>query len=122
MAGKRPLSSMSPTIILKDKKLFMVVGSPGGARIITTVLQVISNVIDHKMELGAALAAPRFHNQWSPDKIRIESFGLSIDTQNLLKKMGYKLVEMPDMGDVNAIIKDFKSGFYYGATDPRKEF
>lgn len=122
VAQKRPLSSMSPTIILKDKKLFMVVGSPGGARIITTVLQVISNVIDHNMELGAALAAPRFHNQWSPDEIRIESFGLSIDTQNILKKMGYKLVEMPDMGDVNAIIKDSKSGFYYGATDPRKEF
>ncbi|RDU65005.1 gamma-glutamyltransferase [Helicobacter didelphidarum] len=120
--NKRPLSSMSPTIILKDNKLFMVVGSPGGARIITTVLQVISNIIDHQMDLGKAVESPRIHMQWQPDEIRIESFGLSKDTQNILKKMGYSLTELPDMGDVNAILRDSKTGIFYGVTDPRKEF
>lgn len=120
--GKRPLSSMSPTIILKDGKLFMVVGSPGGSRIITTVLQVISNVIDHKMDIARAVESPRFHMQWAPDEIRIESYGMPKDVQNNLKKMGYKLTELPDMGDVNAIMRDPKTGIMYGVSDPRKEF
>ena len=120
--NKTPLSSMSPTIILKDNKLYMVVGSPGGARIITTVLQVILNVIDYKMDLGRAVESPRFHMQWLPDEIRIEPYGMTKDVQNNLEKMGYKITELPDMGDVNAIIKDPKSGIYYGVGDPRKEF
>lgn len=118
--NKRPLSSMSPTIVLKDKELFMVVGSPGGARIITTVLQVIVNVIDYKMDLGRAVEYPRFHMQWLPDELRVEEYGLSEDVKDNLKKMGYTITELPDMGDVNAIMQ--KNGVYYGVNDPRKEF
>lgn len=120
--NKRPLSSMSPTIVLKDGKLFMVVGSPGGARIITTVLQVISNVIDHKMDISEAIEAPRFHMQWLPDEIRIEKYGMTQDVADNLKKMGYKIVTKPVMGDVNAIVLDPKTHIMYGSGDPRKEF
>lgn len=118
--NKRPLSSMSPTIILKDGKLFMIVGSPGGARIITTVLQVIVNVIDHKMDISEAVSAPRFHMQWLPDEIRIEKFGMPNDVKGNLEKMGYLVVTKPVMGDVNAIMID--NNIFYGSMDPRKEF
>lgn len=118
--NKRPLSSMSPTIILKDGKLFMIVGSPGGARIITTVLQVIVNVIDHKMDISEAVSAPRFHMQWLPDEIRIEKFGMTKDVKENLEKMGYLIVTKPVMGDVNAIMID--NNIFYGSMDPRKEF
>ncbi len=80
---------MSPTIILKDGKVFMVVGSPGGSRIITTVLQVISNVIDHKMDISTAVESPRFHMQWLPDEIRTD-FGIIKDVQNNLEKWAIK--------------------------------
>ncbi|CRF40921.1 gamma-glutamyltransferase [Helicobacter ailurogastricus] len=120
--NKRPLSSMSPTIVLKHNKVFMVVGSPGGARIITTVLQVISNVIDHKMDISQAVSAPRFHMQWLPDEIRTEPFGMVKDVQENLEKMGYHIVVKPVMGDVNAIVINSKSHMMYGAHDPRKEF
>ncbi|PAF45146.1 gamma-glutamyltransferase [Helicobacter sp. 11S02596-1] len=120
--NKRPLSSMSPTIVLKDGKLFMVVGSPGGARIITTVLQVISNVIDHQMDISEAVEAPRFHMQWLPDEIRIEKYGMTADVKDNLKKMGYQIVTKPVMGDVNAILIDPKTQIMYGSGDPRKEF
>lgn len=120
--NKRPLSSMSPTIILKDGQVFMVVGSPGGARIITTVLQVIVNVIDYKMDIAKAVESARFHMQWLPDEIRIEPYGMTKDVQDNLKKMGYKITELPDMGDVNAVIVDHKTGMIYGVNDPRKEF
>lgn len=120
--NKRPLSSMSPTIILKNGELFMVVGSPGGARIITTVLQVISNVLDHDMDISKAVAAPRFHMQWYPDEIRIEPFGMNKDTQNALAKMGYKITELPEMGDVNAIVINPKTKKIEGIKDPRTEF
>ncbi|EHQ0901565.1 gamma-glutamyltransferase [Campylobacter jejuni] len=119
---KRPLSSMSPTIILKDGKVFMVVGSPGGSRIITTVLQVISNVIDHKMDISTAVESPRFHMQWLPDEIRTEPFGIIKDAQNNLEKMGYKITKEPYMGDVNAIMVDPKTGKIVGSMDTRKEF
>lgn len=113
---------MSPTIILKDGKVFMVVGSPGGSRIITTTLQVISNVIDHKMDISTAVYAPRFHMQWLPDELRTEPFGIVKDVQNNLKKMGYKITKEPYMGDVNAILVDPKTRKIIGSTDPRKEF
>lgn len=119
---KRPLSSMSPTIILKDGKVFMVVGSPGGSRITTTVLQVISNVIDHEMDISTAVEAPRFHMQWLPDEIRTEPFGIIKDVQNNLEKMGYKITKKPYMGDVNAIMVDPKTGKIVGSMDTRKEF
>ncbi|MCR6594902.1 gamma-glutamyltransferase [Campylobacter insulaenigrae] len=119
---KRPLSSMSPTIILKDGKVFMVVGSPGGSRIITTVLQVISNVIDHKMDISTAVESPRFHMQWLPDELRTEPFGIIKDVENNLVKMGYTISEQPYMGDVNAIMIDPKTQKIVGSMDTRKEF
>lgn len=120
--GKRPLSSMSPTIVLKDGRLFLVVGSPGGSRIITTTLQVIMNVIDHKMDIREAVEAPRVHMQWMPDELRIEKNGLSPDTINILKEMGYDVVVRPYMGDVNAIMYDASANMMYGSKDPRVEF
>lgn len=119
---KRPLSSMSPTIVLKNNKVFLVIGSPGGSRIITTTLQVISNVIDHKMDISNAVYYPRFHMQWLPDEIRIEPFSVVNDVKLNLEKMGYKLSEQPYMGDVNAILIDSKTGEITGSMDPRKEF
>ncbi|HWQ61682.1 MAG TPA: gamma-glutamyltransferase [Negativicutes bacterium] len=119
---KRPLSSMSPTIVLEDGKLFMVVGSPGGSRIITTVLQVISNVIDHDMNIREAIDAPRVHMQWLPDELRIEKNGLVKDVVDKLTAMGYKVVVRGNMGDVNAIVVDQGSGTICGAGDSRNEF
>ena len=78
--GKRPLSSMSPTIVTKDGKTFMVLGSPGGSRIISIVAQVIMNVVDHGMDIQEAVNAPRIHHQWLPDQITAEPFALSADT------------------------------------------
>ena len=121
-AKKRPLSSMSPTIILKNGKVFMVVGSPGGARIITTVSQVISNVIDHGMDISEAVEAPRFHMQWLPDELRVEKDTLVNDVREKLEKMGYKVSVQAPMGDVNAIIIDQQNKVMYGSKDPRTEF
>ncbi|AZO16771.1 gamma-glutamyltransferase [Mesorhizobium sp. M2A.F.Ca.ET.043.05.1.1] len=88
---KTPLSSMSPTIVTKDGKPFMVIGSPGGSRIITITLEAIVNVIDHGMDIQQAIDAPRIHHQWLPDKVYVEPFGLSPDTEKLLAGMGYHL-------------------------------
>ncbi|RXZ38053.1 gamma-glutamyltransferase [Oxalobacteraceae bacterium CAVE-383] len=101
-AGKRPLSSMSPTIVLKDGKPFLVTGSPGGSRIITTVLQTILNVIDHQMNIAEAAMAPRIHHQWMPDRLRIEK-GLSRDTLRLLEQKGYVLALEAPMGRTQTI-------------------
>ncbi len=116
---KRPLSSMSPTMVFSDGRLFMVLGSPGGARIITTVLQVILNAIDHKMDIREAVDAPRIHMQWVPDEIRIENRGLSKDVESKLKAMGHNVVVRAPMGDVNAILVDPATGILYGAGDSR---
>ena len=88
---KTPLSSMSPTVVTKDGKPFMVIGSPGGSRIITITLEAIVNVIDHGMNIQEAIDAPRIHHQWLPDTIYVEPFGLSPDTERLLAGMGYHL-------------------------------
>jgi gamma-glutamyltranspeptidase / glutathione hydrolase len=101
--GKRPLSSMSPTIVFKDGKPFLVTGSPGGSRIITTVLQVISNVIDHGMNIAEATEAPRMHHQWLPDEIRIER-GFSADTIRLLETRGHKVSLQQTMGSTHSIM------------------
>lgn len=122
---KRPLSSMSPTIVQKDGKLFMVVGSPGGSRIITTVLQVISNVVDHDMNIREAVDAPRIHMQWIPDNIRIEPNGLAKDVINNLTAMGYQFTvrgPIEYFGEANAILIDQKTNTMTGARDPRGEF
>lgn len=88
---KTPLSSMSPTVVAKDGKPFMVIGSPGGSRIITITLEAIVNVIDHGMNIQEAIDAPRIHHQWLPDTVYVEPFGLSPDTERLLSGMGYHL-------------------------------
>lgn len=119
--GKRPLSSMTPTIIAKDNKPFLVVGSPGGSRIITTVLQVVLNVIDHGMDVQEAVDAPRFHHQWYPDEIRIERQGFPKDVVQALEARGHKVLVQGDMGDVHAILVDPKTGLRFGASDPRND-
>jgi gamma-glutamyltranspeptidase / glutathione hydrolase len=91
--GKRPLPSMAPTIVEKDGKVFMVVGSPGGSRIITITLQTVLNVIDYGMTPQDAVDAPRIHHQWLPDEVYYETNGLSPDTLALLRTEGYKMVE-----------------------------
>lgn len=102
--GKRPLSSMTPTLVTKDGKVFMVVGSPGGSRIITITLQTVLNVIDHGMAPQEAVDAPRIHHQWLPDEVYFEQRGLSADTQKLLQERGYKLVEQTPWGAAELIM------------------
>jgi gamma-glutamyltranspeptidase / glutathione hydrolase len=102
--GKRPLSSMSPTIITKDGDVVMVVGSPGGSRIITIVAQTIMNVIDHGMDIAEAVSAPRVHHQWMPDVVYAEPFAPSVDTRERLEAMGYKIVEQNPWGASQAIM------------------
>ncbi|WPO42259.1 gamma-glutamyltransferase [Tardiphaga sp. 42S5] len=114
--GKRPLSSMSPTIVLKDGKPVLVTGSPGGSRIISTVLQVIVNVIDYKMDVMSAVAAPRLHHQWLPDEVRIER-GFSEETLNALRAMGHKVVEPMGQTSANSIL--VTPDGLLGAPDPR---
>ena len=116
---KRMLSSMTPTIVTRGGKPFLVVGSPGGSRIITTVLQVIVNVIDHGMNVQEAVDAPRFHHQWLPDEIRLERQGFPADVVNALTALGHKTSVESDMGDVHAIMIDPKTGARLGASDPR---
>lgn len=116
--NKRPLSSMSPTIVLKNGKPFLITGSPGGSKIITTTLQVILNVIDHQMNIQEAVNAVRIHHQWQPDKLKYEK-GLSLDTIRLLEAMGHNVVKVKRaMGAASSILID--RGFYYGAGDPRR--
>jgi gamma-glutamyltranspeptidase/glutathione hydrolase len=115
--NKRMLSSMSPTIVKQNGKNFLVTGSPGGSRIITTTLQVIMNVIDHGLNIQSAVAAPRVHHQWLPDELRIEE-GLSPDTIQLLEGMGQIVKQKPAMGAIQSIM--VKDGVMYGGADPRR--
>ncbi|MDM8517909.1 gamma-glutamyltransferase [Desulfobacterales bacterium HSG16] len=115
---KRMLSSMSPTIVMKGGKNFLIAGSPGGSRIITTTLQVIMNVIDHNLNVQAAVNAPRIHHQWLPDEIRIEE-GISVDTIRLLKGMGHTVNEKSSMGAIQSIMVA-EDGIMYGGADPRR--
>lgn len=117
--GKRPLSSMSPTIVMKDGKVFLVTGSPGGSRIITTVLQVIMNVIDHGMNIAEASVAPRIHHQWLPDEIRTED-GLSRDTLAILEQRGHMVSRKSVMGSTQSIMVDHEKRLLFGASDPRR--
>ncbi|MCE9884437.1 gamma-glutamyltransferase [Obesumbacterium proteus] len=139
--GKRPLSSMTPTLVTKDGKVFMVVGSPGGSRIITITLQTVLNIIDHGMAPQEAVDAPRIHHQWLPDEVYFEQRGLSADTQKLLQERGYKLVEQTpwgaaelimvglpgaagvsseSSGNDSAVSGKVREGFIYGANDVRR--
>ncbi|EAW1759018.1 gamma-glutamyltransferase [Salmonella enterica subsp. enterica] len=114
---KRPLSSMSPTIVVKDGKTWLVTGSPGGSRIITTVLQMVVNTIDFGMNVAEATNAPRFHHQWLPDELRVEK-GFSPDTLNLLEQKGQKVALKEAMGSTQSIMVG-PDGELYGASDPR---
>ena len=101
--GKRPLSSMSPTIVTKDAKTIMVLGSPGGSRIITIVVGTLVNVVDYSMNIQEAVDAPRIHHQWLPDQITVEPYALSPDTIRILNNMGHKVVEQSPWGAAEAI-------------------
>ncbi|WCM22053.1 gamma-glutamyltransferase [Paraburkholderia bryophila] len=139
--GKRPLSSMAPTVVTKDGKVFMVLGSPGGSRIITITLQTALNVIDYGMVPQDAVDAPRIHHQWLPDEVYYETQGLSPDTLKILQQMGYKMVEQTPWGAAELIMVGLpgteaasrvssgndssvsgqvRQGFFYGSNDPRR--
>jgi gamma-glutamyltranspeptidase/glutathione hydrolase len=114
--GKRPLSSMSPTIVLKDNKPVLVTGSPGGSHIISTVLQVIVNVLDYGMDVAAAVAAPRLHHQWLPDEVRVEH-GFADDTLAALRAKGHRVIEPLGQSSANSIA--VTDNGLLGAPDPR---
>lgn len=139
--GKRPLSSMSPTIVTKDGHVFLVLGSPGGSRIISITLQTALNIIDHGMPPQEAVNAPRIHHQWLPDEVCYEERGVSKDSLALLDKMGYKMVEqtpwgaaelimvpVPDekgtkidsSGNDSAVSGKVRQGYMYGSNDVRR--
>jgi len=113
---KRPLSSMTPTLVFKDGKLLMATGSPGGSTIITVVLQTIVNVIDYQQNIASAVSAPRFHHQWQPDNVRVEQ-GISLDTIALLRAKGHDVQIGRPLGRCESIMWD--NGLFYGAVDPR---
>jgi len=116
--GKRPLSAMTPTIVLKDGKLFLVLGSPGGPTIITTVANVLIGVVDFSLDIEEAVNVPRFHHQWRPDQILVED-RLSPDTMNGLRSKGHKLKVEHFWGDGECIMVDPKTGERLGASDGR---
>ncbi len=123
--SKRPLSSMTPTMVFKDGKLLLVTGSPGGPTIINTVLQIILNVIDHHMPAAQAVEVPRIHHQWMPDTLTFERLGISADTHALLTAKGHTVIERQSyeggyQGDAETITIDPKTNLRHGAADPRK--
>ncbi|HEV2176859.1 MAG TPA: gamma-glutamyltransferase [Terriglobia bacterium] len=123
---KRPLSSMTPTIVLQDRadhseQLRLVLGSPGGGTIINTVLEVLLNALVFHMDVREAVTAPRFHNQWMPDRVFLEKWGFSADTEDKLRQAGYKLQTVGGIGDCEAIEVDPKTGWRFAAADPRAD-
>jgi gamma-glutamyltranspeptidase/glutathione hydrolase len=117
--GKRPLSAMTPTFLLREGKLFLVIGSPGGPTIINTVLQVIVNVVDFGLTIQEAIDAPRFHHQWLPDELRMEIHGFPEDVAKALETRGHRLAFRGFMGDAEGIMLERKTGVRLGASDPR---
>jgi gamma-glutamyltranspeptidase/glutathione hydrolase len=126
--GKTPLSSMSPTIVTKDGKVVLVVGTPGGSRIITATLLTMLNVIDYGMNIQEAVDAPRFHQQWMPEATNLENFTVSPDTQRILESWGHKFTGPQDANHLAAILVGAPSlggepigkNRFYGANDPRR--
>ncbi len=120
---KRMLSSMTPTIILKEDKPYIIIGSPGGSTIITVVLQVIMNCIDFHMNIQEAIDMPRIHNQWKPDEISFEKYAVSKDVRDNLIKMGYSIPDLNTsykiLGAAEGIMIDNENNLIYGAADPR---
>jgi gamma-glutamyltranspeptidase / glutathione hydrolase len=123
--GKRPLSSMTPTIVLrKDGSLWFAIGARGGARIINAVLQIILNIIDHGMNIQQAIDAPRIHHQWFPDLVRHEPFGLSADTIRALESRGHKLEEATtprNIASAEGVMIEAGTNMRLGASDPRND-
>ncbi len=117
--GKRMLSSMTPTIMVRHGKLFMVTGSPGGRTIINTVLQTILNVVDFGMNVQEAVDAPRIHHQWLPDRVSYERYGLSPDTISILTSLGHSLTPIQSQGVVEAIVYDSRQDVLQGGCDRR---
>ncbi len=118
--AKRPLSAMTPTLVKKDGKLFMVLGSPGGPTIINTVLQIILNVVDFGMDIQEAVDAPRLHHQWLPDRILAEPDALVRDVEENLRRRGHKIELREKIGDAHSIAVELESGVRLGAPDPRR--
>jgi gamma-glutamyltranspeptidase/glutathione hydrolase len=120
---KRPLSSMTPTFVLRpDGSLYFAIGTPGGTTITNTVLQIISNVIDHGMNLQEAIDSPRVHHQWQPDRIVEEPLGLSADTRRALEARGHKFASEPNyMSDAQGIMLEEKTNMRLGASDARQD-
>lgn len=118
--GKRPLSSMTPTIVTHDGDLFMVTGSPGGSRIITITLESILNVIDYGMNVQQAINAPRIHQQWLPDQVLLEPGALEPAVRETLEQRGYTFKRHNPWGAAEAILVDPKTGLLHGASDPRE--
>lgn len=116
---KRPLSSMTPTIVVRDDKVRLVLGSPGGGTIINTVLEVLLDVLAFKMDVREAVTAPRFHHQWAPDELSLEAWGFSDDTLEKLRAAGYKLKLRDHIGECQAVEIDPETGWRFGAADPR---
>ena len=118
--GKRPLSSMSPTIVLRDSKVFMVTGSPGGSTIISTTLASILNVVDSGMNMQPAVDAPRLHQQWLPDYVFIEPGLLTAKVQQELQAMGYRFKTIKSWGADEAILVNPNIGLLEGVNDRRR--
>ncbi|MFM6036385.1 MAG: gamma-glutamyltransferase, partial [Sphaerospermopsis kisseleviana] len=117
---KTPLSSMTPTIVTENNRLRLVVGSPGGSTIITQVLQIILNVLEYKMDVGAVVSVPRIHHQWLPDELRVETWGLDALTLQNLRRRGHKIKETAPWGNANAISVT-ENNTLEAAADPRGE-
>ncbi len=117
--GKRPLSAMTPTMVVKDGRLLLVVGAPGGPTIITTVANVLINAVDFGEDIQRAVNAPRFHHQWMPDELKVEGWQVSPDTIGMLEKMGHKVVRTESWGDGECVGIDWKTGERLGASDGR---
>ena len=110
---------MTPTFLLREGKLFLVIGSPGGPTIINTVLQVIVNIVDFGFTIQEAIDAPRFHHQWLPDELRMEDQGFAEDVTKALEARGHRLAFGGFMGDAEGIMLEPKTGMRLGASDPR---
>ena len=119
MPGKRPLSAMTPVVVVKDGKNWLLMGSPGGPTIINTVLQVILNVTDYGMNIQEAIDAPRIHHQWMPDVIRMERYGFAADVLQSLQAKGHRIKLSGSIGDAQGIAVDPATGVRLGAADPR---
>ena len=118
--GKRMLSSMTPVVVVKDGKLVLVTGSPGGRTIINTVLCVTLNVLEFGMPLREAVDAPRMHQQWFPDRIQIEAKGADAATIAALTKKGHAVMKVGAQGNAHSIWLDAKTGTYQGVRDRRR--